>query len=288
MSGINYADFYRNGPLRDLTQDHVSVGSFGCKMFQVQNQPSGFVEVPGATCPTLQLSLRGNGQAQFDLGAGRFRSKTHAGCWLVTPANQPCSFDLEHDLSLMVLELPDLVDIQQTGKSFGRLHERCSVDTNVSSLVTSIWADSLSPSPLGLLWSDSALITLRGLIDRFSESVSSPKPAKGGLAPWQRKVVTEYLTDYAHRPISLYELSQMVGLSQFHFARAFKQSLGCAPYQFQIQRRMDRAKSLLEGSQLPITEIALEIGYESSQSFSKAFFRSIKMTPSLWRRHFCE
>ncbi|WP_370152581.1 helix-turn-helix transcriptional regulator [Bradyrhizobium japonicum] len=57
------------------------------------------------------------------------------------------------------------------------------------------------------------------------------------------------------------DLAQECGVSVAHFSRAFRRTTGVAPHQWQLGRRMQRARALLEASTLPIAEIALACGF---------------------------
>jgi AraC family transcriptional regulator len=61
-------------------------------------------------------------------------------------------------------------------------------------------------------------------------------------------------------PLTLAELALEAGLSEFHFARMFKQSTRQAPHQYVMQRRMVRAETLVRHSPLSLTEIAMACG----------------------------
>lgn len=84
--------------------------------------------------------------------------------------------------------------------------------------------------------------------------------------------------------ISLSDIAHEVGLSPFHFSRAFKQSLGAPPHRYRTRLRLDKACELLETTNAPVTEIALSVGYESSQALARIFARDLGVTPTQWRR----
>jgi AraC family transcriptional regulator len=84
--------------------------------------------------------------------------------------------------------------------------------------------------------------------------------------------------------LSLGELASTVNLSPFHFARGFKQSTGVSPHRYQLKLRLDRARDLLTRTALPVTEIALCVGYGSSQAFARVFHQELGVTPSEYRR----
>jgi AraC family transcriptional regulator len=96
-------------------------------------------------------------------------------------------------------------------------------------------------------------------------------------------VVTK-LQECLHDNLSLADLSSEVGLSPFHFSRMFKRSFGLAPHRYLIRLRVERACELLESTGLSVTEIALDVGYESSQSLARVFGTEMGMSPAAWRR----
>ena len=109
--------------------------------------------------------------------------------------------------------------------------------------------------------------------------------ARGGLATWQQRRVAEFIEEHLGDDVSLSDLAQLVRLSPFHFARAFKQSFGVPPHRYHIGRRMERAKDLLGMTALSVTEIGIDIGFHETSSFTAAFRKFTGHTPSDYRRH---
>jgi AraC family transcriptional regulator len=110
--------------------------------------------------------------------------------------------------------------------------------------------------------------------------------SRGGLAAWQRRSVGETIEDRLAEPLSLVELAQSVRLSPRHFARAFKESFGQPPHQYQLSRRIERAKMLLGDGELSITEIAIALGFADTSAFSTTFRRVAGGSPRDYRRAF--
>jgi AraC family transcriptional regulator len=120
-----------------------------------------------------------------------------------------------------------------------------------------------------------------------NEEVSrTPKVYRGGLASWQQRAVTGYIEEHLRKQISLSKLAELARLSQHHFCRAFKQSFGIPPHQYQVQRRMEIAKSLLANRTNSVTDIALSLGYAQASSFSSSFRKTTGWTPTVYRREF--
>jgi AraC family transcriptional regulator len=109
---------------------------------------------------------------------------------------------------------------------------------------------------------------------------------RGGLAGWQRKRVLAFIEEHLSETISLATLSAVAQLSPYHFARAFKQSLGMPPHRFHMNRRVERAKVLLPNR--TVTEVALAVGYAETSSFSSGFRRATGMSPTEFRRALTE
>lgn len=88
--------------------------------------------------------------------------------------------------------------------------------------------------------------------------------------------------DFLHPP-TIASLSRDVGMNEAKLMRAFKQTYGRTIFDFAQQLRMERAKKLLEATELSVTEIALEVGYEYSSNFTTAFRRHFGITPKAAR-----
>ncbi len=106
---------------------------------------------------------------------------------------------------------------------------------------------------------------------------------RSGLAIWQIRQLTAYLEEKLCDDISLDDLSRLVGLSSFHFCRAFKQAIGVPPYHWILTKRIERTKSLLTATNRHITDIALACGFSSSQHLSATFNKMTGMTPTQYR-----
>lgn len=79
-------------------------------------------------------------------------------------------------------------------------------------------------------------------------------------------------------------LGVMAGLSPSRLSACFKSEMGMTLHQYLMRARIEAAKALLRDSDLPITGIALELGYASSQHFSAAFRAATGRSPSACRK----
>jgi AraC family transcriptional regulator len=112
----------------------------------------------------------------------------------------------------------------------------------------------------------------------------SEVPMRGGLAAWQQRVITTHIEEHFAEQISLTALAGLVGLSPYHFCRAFRQSFGTPPHRHHTGRRIERAKTLLVESASSVTEIGLAVGFRETSSFTTAFRKATGQTPTGYRR----
>jgi AraC family transcriptional regulator len=117
-------------------------------------------------------------------------------------------------------------------------------------------------------------------------AVSQPKipTYTGGLPKHKLQQVMAYIDSYLAQNLTLEEIAKTVGMSQFHFARMFKQSIGVTPYQYVIQKRVERVKHLLKFSPLPIADICLQCGFNSQSHCYFHFQRLVGVTPKKFRQ----
>jgi AraC family transcriptional regulator len=73
-------------------------------------------------------------------------------------------------------------------------------------------------------------------------------------------------------------------MSASHFSRSFHKAVGVSPHTYVLQCRVMRAQELLATTQLPLTEIALTIGFSDQSHFSRRFHELIGMPPRMFRR----
>jgi AraC family transcriptional regulator len=109
---------------------------------------------------------------------------------------------------------------------------------------------------------------------------------KGGLAPHLRRQLVEFIEHNLAEPLSMGELAAICALSQYHFARMFRESFGLPPHQYVLSRRLACARELLRSTPLAFADIALECGFASASHFSNRFKQAMGATPGAYRLAF--
>jgi AraC family transcriptional regulator len=110
------------------------------------------------------------------------------------------------------------------------------------------------------------------------------KPVRGGLTGHQLRRIKEFVDAHVSKEIGITELAGLIGLSQFHFIRAFKHSVGLSPYQYVLSERISVAKEMLSVSNLPIADVALAVGFSGASQLNRVFRKLIGVTPAAFRR----
>ncbi|MNX49017.1 Bifunctional transcriptional activator/DNA repair enzyme AdaA [compost metagenome] len=109
---------------------------------------------------------------------------------------------------------------------------------------------------------------------------------KGGLAAHQRRLLVDYIDSHLAEAISLGQLAALCALSEYHFARMFRESFGLPPHQYVLARRLNRARELLRSTAQPLGEIALACGFASASHFTNRFRQTLGGTPGEYRQAF--
>jgi AraC family transcriptional regulator len=111
-----------------------------------------------------------------------------------------------------------------------------------------------------------------------------PERGPDGAMPRGRlRAVVEYIEEHLTASPTLEQMAAVARLSPYHFARQFKSAIGLPPHQFVIMRRVERAKLLLQGGDLPLTEVAAHAGFSGQSVFCLHFKRLVGVTPRQFR-----
>jgi AraC-like DNA-binding protein len=119
---------------------------------------------------------------------------------------------------------------------------------------------------------------------KYGQMKIPSRTGRESLAPSQVRRAEELMSARLSSSVSLSELAAECGVSVSHFGGAFKATVGVAPHQWRVERRMELAKQLLQSTRLPMAEVALECGFSHRVAFSKAFDRTVGVSPGAWRK----
>lgn len=253
-------------------------------------RPAGDMSRPGVPDIVLVEDMIGCRRVRGNLGGGRFDVESPKGTLALAAPNFATEVINEESHRLRTLAFPmaqwsSVLDEAADGHfslesstMFGQVFHSASI----RSALRNLWAlcdDEGAPSRL---LARAAGFEIMAELCRIGGTPFAP--TKGGLAPWAERRCLDLMRARYSDDISLDDLAREARLSPFHFARMFKQSLGVPPRVYLTRLRIEKACELLEQTDLPVTAIALEVGYSSNQVLARVFLKHMRMSPSDYRR----
>jgi AraC family transcriptional regulator len=160
-------------------------------------------------------------------------------------------------------------------------------DKHICHVAMSLLHELNEANVVGRLYADSLATGLAIQLLRRYSSLKDIHIGHGGMAPHKLReaiaLIDHHLSDEEEGRVALRAVARAVRMSYFHFSRAFKQSMGMTATNYIAERRIERAKKMLEETELPISEIALRSGFSSQSHFTTAFRRLAGATPKAFR-----
>jgi len=104
-----------------------------------------------------------------------------------------------------------------------------------------------------------------------------------GSEEWLTPVL-QLMHEQLDRSRQVPEFAEVAGLSLSHFKARFRDAIGTAPAEYYLGLRIEEAKRRLRETTQPVTRIAMDLGFGSSQSFATAFHRLAGCPPTVYRR----
>jgi AraC-like DNA-binding protein len=96
-------------------------------------------------------------------------------------------------------------------------------------------------------------------------------------------IARDYIAAAYDQSITLQDIAAAAALSPNHLLRSFKALFGQTPYQYLVDERLRRARWLLASTERSVTQICLDVGYESLGSFSALFAQRFGLSPQAFR-----
>lgn len=98
------------------------------------------------------------------------------------------------------------------------------------------------------------------------------------------KTVLSYISTHYQEKLYIQDLSSLVNMNEQYFCRFFKKVIGKPPIEYINDYRLNKVISLLENTELPITEICMECGFNNIGNFQRLFKRKTGTTPLRYRK----
>lgn len=108
----------------------------------------------------------------------------------------------------------------------------------------------------------------------------------GGLSASQTKQAVDYIQAHLDEELGLETIADLAGLSQAHFSRKFKISMGVTPHKYVMQQRVEMAKRLLRQTDIALADVATDCGFTHQSHMGRLFKENLGMTPKQYRDEF--
>jgi AraC family transcriptional regulator len=121
------------------------------------------------------------------------------------------------------------------------------------------------------------------LVRTYTDPSARSRERRGGLPAFKLRKATDFLQAHLDEEFDLGTLAREVEMSEFHFSRLFKKTIGFSPSRYFIRLRVAHARRLLRETTRSIIEIGLDVGYTSPSHFAHIFRREVGVSPSEYR-----
>ena len=253
------------------------------------------VTIPGSDDHCMVLNLGASVFVYVQHGKRRFEGELWSGEVAIIPAGSSWTYRCEgsEPASMLLLYLRPLFvrsavrEVNFAQNEIGLTPQIGFRDKHICHVAMSLLHELNEANVVGRLYADSLATGLAIQLVRRYSSLKDVHVGHGGMAPHKLRraiaLIDHHLSDEEEGRVALRVVARDVHMSYFHFSRAFKQSMGMTATNYIAERRIERAKRMLEETELPISEIALRSGFSSQSHFTTAFRRMAGATPKAFR-----
>lgn len=255
-------------------------------------------EISVAPCLSHCILLNLGATVHFDarLGKRNYGGKVQAGEVAIIPVDTTWSCRADSSLlsDTVLLFLRPLL-VRSAADEFDLLqHEHVFTpqigikSRHIHHIAMSLLDELKEPNVVGRLYAGSLAVGLAMQFVRRYSSLRHIKLGHGGMAPHKLRkaiaLIDRHIDEEEEGRVALQAIAKEIGMSYFHFSRAFKQSMRMTPTNYIAEQRIERAKKLMEETDLAISEIALRSGFSSQSHFTTSFRRLAGVTPRSFRK----
>ena len=98
--------------------------------------------------------------------------------------------------------------------------------------------------------------------------------------------IKDYIDRHFAEDFSLQSMADALHVSPYYLAHVCKDVTGYSPLQYVLRRRIGEAQTLLITTELPVTRIAAQVGYDNPSHFNAQFSKAVGMSPRTFRKEY--
>lgn len=132
----------------------------------------------------------------------------------------------------------------------------------------------------------SHLLFLFSLLYKYDLITEKTNKNISGKSPENIRKILNYIKENYSTPISIKEIAEISGFSEYHFMKFFKKHIGMTCVEYINLYRLEQAANLLTSTEKSIMDIALEVGFNNVSYFNKLFKNTYNLTPKKYRNNY--
>ncbi len=253
---------------------------------KIVTDPAGRIETPALPNPRVAIHLGRSVYMACQRGG-----MTHSG-WAVhgdidiVPADTPCVWEPNGPDTALIIGI-DRGLVKTAAEELGLSTDRLQVlnrfqirDAQIEHICWALKAEMDLGYPNGRIFLDSISIALAtALACRHSSLAAASFRSNETMSGHRLRQALSYIEDNLKRDLSLSDIAEAAGVSVSHLKTTFRQVTGVPVHQYVIQRRVERAKTLLSQGKSSISEVAHETGFAHQSHLAKHMRRILGCSP---------
>jgi AraC family transcriptional regulator len=259
--------------------------------FQLRQDPRGVLNVPGLENVLISIHLGSPARMSCRRDGKSFTGTAVHGDIDIIPTLTPARWEMhdENDTALL-LSLPKTLIhavASESGLDAARIEIRNRFQARDPELEALSWAikrEMQAGCPSGRLYLDGLALAVASRLVMCHSSIAKLAPRNEGLSGHRLKQVLAFIEDHLAGDLSLEQIAAVAEVSASHMKALFRAAMGMPVHQYVIQRRVERARTLLLQDSLPIAEIALAAGFAHQSHMARHMRRVLGMPPRAIKR----
>ena len=259
--------------------------------------PLGLYNIPGSaergafetSHPTLLVARRGEGRRAYR-SAGRTRQlKTAPGMIELYPRGlefDRMTWEGQAGDCIGIHLVPDAMQCLAPTDRADLVREHEVFDAQLQWLAVELLNAARTGRP-DMLYVEGLSLAMLGRLRQRGSLASFGRPQlrrkNGRLSEVLQRRLVALIAETPGADLTVARLAREAHMSPDHFAGCFKRSFDMTPHRFVQQQRIVEGRRLLRGSDLPIAQIALTVGFASQAHFTQVFRQHTGVTPARWR-----
>jgi AraC family transcriptional regulator len=252
--------------------------------------PSGRFDSPVDARHVLCLHVGTPVPVSYRAGRAERQGVRLHGQFCVVPGGSSTRWTLSQPATSLLLRLsPSL--LRDTAEAMGLGAQEAALapsihirDPRIESIGWMMQAEDHDAYPGGRLFADSLAAALAARLLALQSRAGAPSPEmRRALPPWRLRRVLEYVEANLEQDLTLAELAAVAGFSVSHFKALFRRAVGKPVHRFVLERRVERARTLLRDGKKSVTEVALEAGFAHPSHLARCLRRVLGVGPTQLR-----